>query len=442
MGEYVTRVLPGFMELLPEEQLEFDRIRDTIADTYAAFGFTALDTPVIERRSILLAKAGGETLKQIYSVENTPGGYDLTVPLARYMAEHMNDLSFPFRRCHIAKVYRGERPQKGRYREFYQCDIDVIGRESLSLRYDAEIPYIIYTLFRRLDFGKFTIRINNRKLLSGFLSSLPSARDGAELLRAVDKVEKLRPEEFRSLLLSQGLTEADAEALREFITVSGAPGAVLEKLRGMRVPGEAFADGLAELEQVSAAIADLGVDPAYFTIDLSIARGLDYYTGTVYETILDDYPRLGSVCSGGRYENLASCYTNQKLPGVGISIGLTRLFYQLREQGLLRCSRKTAADAVVVPMEAENLKTAAAAADALRAAGLRADLLLEDMSMKKKFQYVARKDAPFTVVIGSDEEAAGSAALQYKDAEGQVVKTRVPMAELAGRVLALRDGRA
>ena len=454
MGEYITRVLPGFMELLPEEQLEFDRIRGIIADTYASFGFTALDTPLIERRRTLLAKAGGETLKQIYSVENTPGGaggegegelalrYDLTVPLARYVAEHLNELSFPFRRCHIGKVYRGERPQKGRYREFYQCDIDVVGRETLSLNYDAEIPYIIYTLFRRLDFGKFTIRMNNRKLLSGFLASLPSAGDGAELLRVVDKVEKLRPEDFMAQLRAQGLSDADADALRAFISISGTPAQVLERLRGLNVPGESYAAGLAELEQVTGMLEAQGVDPAYYTIDVSIARGLDYYTGTVYETMLDEHPGIGSVCSGGRYENLASCYTAQKLPGVGISIGLTRLFYQLQALGLVRCSRKTAAEVVVVPMEAENLRTAAAAANALRAGGLRVDLLLEQMNMKKKFQYVARKDAPFTVVIGSEEEAAGDAVLQYRGGDGQVVKTRAPMAELAERVLALRDGRS
>ncbi len=452
MEKFNTKVLPGFMELLPEEQIEFDRIKSIIMETYQQFGFTALDTPAIERRKTLLAKGGGETEKQIYSVENARGGgnedgsvktdlslrFDLTVPLARYVAEHFNNLSFPFRRCHIAKVYRGERPQKGRFREFYQCDIDIIGKDKLSIRYDAEIPYIIYQIFKKLNFGKFTIRMNNRKLLSGLIASLHTDASVAEILRIIDKVEKVTRKDFVNMLYELGLTGDMVDTLLRFIAIKGTSNEVITRLRGLGIHGALYETGIDELETVTGLLSEMGADPAYFTIDLSIARGLDYYTGTVYETTLDDYPKIGSVCSGGRYDDLASFYTSEKLPGVGISIGLTRLFYQLREIGLINAAHKTIAQVIIIPMGDENIPAALKIARDLRESRLRVDVLLESLTMKKKFQYVSRKDAKFTVVIGSDEEASGEAVLQFKRG-GEIVKERVPADILTERVQSLAE---
>ena len=425
MSDIITKVLPGFMELLPEEQIEFDRIKDIITTTYKQYGFTALDTPIIERSKTLLAKAGGETEKQIYCVENRNGAglgnsdengkaelslrFDLTVPLARYVAEHFNELSFPFRRCHISKVYRGERPQKGRFREFYQCDIDVIGKDKLSIRYDAEIPSIIYQLFKQLDFGKFTIRINNRKILNGLIDSLNIDTDKAEILRIIDKAEKVSRDDLVLLFKDLGLTNESVEKLLGFIDIKGSTSEVISKLKSLGISNALFSEGIEEL----ATVTTMSVEADYFMIDLSIARGLDYYTGTVYETVLNDYPKIGSVCSGGRFDNLASYYTTEKLPGVGISIGLTRLFYQLREVGLITCIRKTVADIVIVPMDDSNIKTAFYTANCLRADGFNVDVLLEDLSTKKKFSYVRKKEAFFTVVIGSEEEESGQLTVQY-----------------------------
>lgn len=429
MSEIITKVLPGFMELLPEEQIEFDRIKNIITTTYKQYGFTALDTPIIERSKTLLAKAGGETEKQIYCVENRNGAgvgdsdengktdlslrFDLTVPLARYVAEHFNELSFPFRRCHISKVYRGERPQKGRFREFYQCDIDVIGKDKLSIRYDAEIPSIIYQLFKQLNFGKFTIRINNRKILNGLIDSLNIDTDKVEILRIIDKTEKISRDGLVSQFKDQGLTNESVEKLLNFIDIKGSTSEVITKLKSLGINNALFLEGIEELATVTSMMVEMGVESDYFKIDLSIARGLDYYTGTVYETVLNDYPKIGSVCSGGRFDNLASYYTTEKLPGVGISIGLTRLFYQLRKVGLITCTKKTIADIVIVPMDDSNIKTAFHTANCLRTNGFNVDVLLEDLNIKKKFVYVRKKEAPFTIVIGSEEEATGQLTVQY-----------------------------
>lgn len=445
MSDIITKVLPGFMELLPEEQIEFDRIKSVILETYQQFGFTAIDTPVIERSSTLLAKAGGETEKQIYSVENKRGvgagnfdesgradlslRFDLTVPLARYVAEHFSSLSFPFRRCHLAKVYRGERPQKGRFREFYQCDIDVIGKDSLNIMYDAEIPSIIYQLFKRLDFGKFTIRINNRKLLNGLIEAVDSNIEVAEVLRIIDKVEKISKEDFVLCLKDLNLSDKSIDLICRFISINGTVEKVLAELNSLGIDNELFKIGVEELSTVTSLMSKMGVDSSYFMIDLSIARGLDYYTGTVYETKLDDYPKLGSVCSGGRFDNLASYYTNEKLPGVGISIGLTRLFYQLREIGIVSCTHKTIANVVVVPMSDSNILYSLKVAAMLREKGYCVDVLLEDLSTKKKFQYVSKKDPVYTIVIGEEEEQENNVKLQYRS-DGELVKTTVSISEL------------
>lgn len=450
MEKIITKVPPGFMELLPEEQIEFDRIKNIIISSYQQFGFTALDTPVIERSRTLLAKVGGETEKQIYSVENKSGlgigdsdengktelalRFDLTVPLARYVAEHYNELSFPFRRCHISKVYRGERPQKGRFREFYQCDIDVIGKDKLSINYDAEIPSVIYKLFKKLDFGKFTIKINNRKILNGLMENLDVKINKIEVLRIIDKAEKVSRDDLIFLLKDQGLTNELVEKLMDFISIKGNVHEVLCQLKNLNINNKLFLEGIEELDIVTSLMVKMGVESNYFMIDLSIARGLDYYTGTVYETILDDYSQIGSICSGGRFDNLASYYTSEKLPGVGISIGLTRLFYQLRQVGLISCKRKTIADVVIVPMESSNVEMALSVATSLREAGVKVDVLLEDLVIKKKFQYVKKKGAPYTIVIGEDEEASGKLTVQYKF-NGEVVKRKVLINQITDFIL-------
>lgn len=446
MSKIITKVLPGFMELLPEEQIEFDRIKDIITETYKQFGFTALDTPIIERSEVLLAKVGGETGKQIYSVENKQGisvdnsngtekanlalRFDLTVPLARYVSEHFNELSFPFRRCHISKVYRGEKSQKGRFREFYQCDIDVIGKDKLSIYYDAEIPSIIYQLFKKLNFGKFTIRINNRKLLNGLIDSLNTQVNTVEILRIIDKTDKISENDLRTQLKEQGLTDDLVEIIHKFIKIKGSVNDVLSQVKQLGIENELFSEGIKELGTVTSLMTDMGVDADYFVIDLSIARGLDYYTGTVYETILDNYPKLGSVCSGGRFDNLASYYTKEKLPGVGISIGLTRLFYQLRQIGIIPCTKKTIADVIIVPMDNSNINVSLQTAQILRTNGFKVDVLLEEMSIKKKFQYVNKKDAAFTIVVGTDEELSGKLTVQFK-VSNEIKKAQISLSSLS-----------
>ena len=434
--------MSGFMELLPEEQIEFDKIKATVLETYQSFGYSALDTPVMERLEILRAKDVGETATQIYEIE--PRGeqtesksglrFDLTVPLARYVAEHFNDLAFPFRRCHIDKVYRGERAQKGRFREFYQCDVDVIGHNTLSMRYDAEIPSIIYQLFKKLNFGKFTIRINNRKLLNGLVDSLGSSAPTEKVLAIIDRIEKISSDKFNEQMKELGLTDAMISQLVMFFDIKGSNAEVMQSLKDFRVDNEMYRAALSELETVVEFMIALGVDDAYYKIDPVIVRGLSYYTGTVYETYLDEHPEIGSVCSGGRYDSLAEHYTREKLPGVGISIGLTRLFYKLRELDLIDCTNKTIANVIIVPKEDSNIPHALSVSQYLRAEGFKVDVLLEDLKLNKKFAYVSRKDTRFTVVIGEDEEKSNSVTLQYKAADGSITKEVLPQNELSGKM--------
>ncbi|MCL2170832.1 MAG: histidine--tRNA ligase [Defluviitaleaceae bacterium] len=443
MDKIQTKVLSGFMELLPQEQVEFDRIKGIIADTFRSFGFAAIDTPVIERSEILLTKGGAETDKQVYFVQNgmtakEPNAlamrFDLTIPLARYVAEHFGKLVFPFRRMHIGKVYRGERAQKGRFREFYQCDIDVIGRNELSIYYDAELPFVIYQLFRALDLGKFTIRLNNRKVLNGLFSALNIAAASADILRIIDKAEKISAEDLLKSFADAGLDKKQTDSILAFMNIKGDVAQVLADLENLGIDNEIFALGVAELGRVAEIMGQMGIDPAYFAIDLSIARGLDYYTSTVYETILDDSPNIGSVCSGGRYDNLAEHYTKEKLPGVGISIGLTRLFDQLRENGLLKDTKKSVADVVVIAESGEYMPHAYAIANALRDAGKNVDVFYEDINMKKKFQYISKKDAPYTVVCRGDEGGMAVYSLQYKVGE-DFRKEVLPITDIVMRVL-------
>ncbi len=408
-------ILPGFMELLPADQMLFNQMLDTIKRAYETYGFIPLDTPTIEKSEILLAKSGGETEKQIYRFNKGDNDlslrFDLTVPLARYVAQHYNDLAFPFRRYHIGKVFRGERPQKGRFREFYQCDIDIIGNESLSIINDAEILSVIYSTFKALGFDEFTIRINNRKVLNGFFDSL-GVTDKAEVLRVIDKLEKIGEEAVMAELKDLGLAEEAIGKIIGFISVKGTDQEIISILKGMDVKDELFQAGLVELEKVCEYIRYFGIPDKNHGIDLTIARGLDYYTGTIYETILNDYPSIGSVCSGGRYDNLAQNYTNKKLPGVGISIGLTRLFYQLREAGILGEAKKaTPTRLLIIPMK-DTVDFALDVSTKVRQAGISAEVYLNEGKLGKMFSYADKLGIPFVTVIGEEEIKSGKLTLK------------------------------
>ena len=409
------RILTGFMELLPEDQILFNKIYDTIREVYESFGFLPLDTPVIELSEVLLAKAGGETEKQIYRFTKGDNDlalrFDLTVPLARYVAQHSGQLTFPFKRYQMSKVYRGERPQKGRFREFYQCDIDIIGNEELDIAYDAEMPAVIYNVFRKLDFGKFTIRLNNRKVLNGFFESLGLEKQISDILRNIDKLDKIGRDNVIEELEKLGIEKDKIDSIVDFISISGTESEKISALRALNIDNEKFTEGVCELEKVTEYMKDFGIDEDYFTIDLTIARGLDYYTGTVYETVLDDYRSLGSVCSGGRYDNLTEYYTNTKLPGIGISIGLTRLFSQLKDAGIIKAERSSLVDCLVVPMGVDMsyvLKTA----KAVRDAGLVTDVYYADKGMKQKMKYANKLGIPFVAVIGEDEVNTNTVSLK------------------------------
>ncbi len=411
-----TKVMSGFMELTPDMQVEFDRIKRIIEESYCSFGFTPIDTPVLERSEILLAKAGGETEKQIYRFTKGDSDismrFDLTVPLARYVADHYNELTFPFRRSHIAKVYRGERPQKGRYREFYQCDIDVIGEGELSVAYDAEIPRVIYSIFSQLDFGKFTIRVSNRKILSGLIKHLELSSSSVEVMRVIDKVDKISRTEFIAELKKLGMNTDQIDLLNQYVFAEGDSDSILATLRAAKIDSLELQQGIEELESVVSLMRNMGIPDNYFRIDLTIARGLDYYTGTIYETTLDDYPRLGSVCSGGRYDDLASHYINKKLPGFGVSIVLTRLFSQLVEQDIVKPQKKSIAEVLIVPLTDDQFKSALNLASCLRNSGILVDTFLTSTTIKKKFKYANKIGIQQVIVIGADEASRGTFTLQ------------------------------
>ena len=405
------RTLSGFMELLPGKQIQFERMVSILRETYASYGFAPLDTPAIEDAQILLAKGGGETEKQIYRFQKGDSDlalrFDLTVPLAKYVALHCNDLAFPFRRFQISKVYRGERAQRGRFREFYQADIDIIGDGKLDILNEAEIPAIIYNVFKGFGLNRFQIRVNNRKILNGFYAMMDLSEKSGEIMRTVDKLDKIGPEKVKVLLMDEecGLNETQADEILKFIAITGTNAEVIAALEGYAGRNETFDLGLAELKAVCNNLAAFGVPEANFAVDLTIARGLDYYTGTVYETTLLDHPEIGSVCSGGRYDNLAGYYIEKQLPGVGISIGLTRLFYVLDEQGLLNPALPSApADALVLPMT-EDAAAAIALAQTLRSAGLKVQLYGEQKKFKQKMAYANKLGVPFAVLLGEDEIA-------------------------------------
>ena len=415
MERVKPRTLSGFMELMPDKQVQMERMMQVLRESYSLYGFTPLDTPIIESSEVLLAKAGGETEKQIYRFSKGDSDlslrFDLTVPLAKYVALHYNELSFPFRRYQIGKVYRGERAQRGRFREFYQADIDIIGDGKLSIINEAEIPAIIFQTFSKLGLKRFQIRVNNRKILNGFYAMLGLTEKSGDVMRTVDKLDKIGPDKVKTILMDDfAVSAADADEILKFIAIRGTNAEVLAALSGYQGRNEVFDTGLEELNTVVRYLGDFGVPEENFAVDLSIARGLDYYTGTVYETTLLDHPEIGSVCSGGRYDNLAEYYTDKQLPGVGISIGLTRLFYVLGEQGMLNPALPTApADVLILPMT-EDLAPAIALATQLRQAGIRTQLQCENKKFKAKMNYADKLSIPYVIFLGEDEIASGVVA--------------------------------
>lgn len=418
MAKQKPRTLSGFMELLPAPQQQMERIMEILRNTYSLYGFTPLDTPIIESAEVLLAKGGGETEKQIYRFQKGDSDlalrFDLTVPLAKYVALHYGELQFPFRRYQIGKVYRGERAQRGRFREFYQADIDIIGDGKLDIINEAEIPSIIYRTFSQLGLKRFQIRVNNRKILNGFYSMVGLADKSQDVMRTVDKLDKIGAEKVKTLLMEDiGVAEDVANQVLDFIAIGGSNQEVLAALEGYQGKDELFDTGLEELSTVVRYLSAFGVPEENFSVDLTIARGLDYYTGTVYETTMLDHPEIGSVCSGGRYDNLAEYYTDKQLPGVGISIGLTRLFYVLGEQGMLNPDLPTAAaDVLVIPMGEEQQGYAIATATALREAGIRTQLYAEKKKFKARITYAAKMGIPYAMFLGETEEQDKVVALK------------------------------
>ena len=454
------RTPPGVMELLPRDQIAFQRMLDTIRRNYERFGFLPVETPVMELSEVLLTKSGGETERQVYFVQSTGAlgkaaqgegdglpelalRFDLTVPLARYVAEHEHDLAFPFRRYQMQRVYRGERAQRGRFREFYQCDIDVVGKDSLSTRFDAEIPAVIHAVFSELAIGRFTIQLNNRKLMRGFFEAQgvvdPDLQ--ARVLREVDKLDKRGADYVRETLTGDGfgLSPESVAAILAFVGMGGRADAdALARLDALDPSNGALQEGVAELREVLELVRALGVPESDYALNFSIARGLDYYTGTVYETTLDDYPQIGSICSGGRYENLASHYTKSKLPGVGISIGLTRLFWQLREAGLVKTA-DSSVQVLVTQMDAESLPHCLSLARELRDAGLNTEVVMEPSKLARQFKYADKAGIRFVTVLGADEIGKGTVTVKDLRRADQFEVARAELAQALRVELAQPD---
>ena len=410
----IPRTLPGFMELKPNEQILFNQIKEKREESYKRFGFLPLDTPILELSEVLLAKAGGETEKQIYRFtrgDDLAMRFDLTVPLAKYVSKNYGELQFPFRRYQIGKVYRGERPQKGRFREFYQADIDIIGDGELSIMNDAEIPSIIYTTFKSLGFDDFTIRINNRKILNGLFEYLNIVELSTEIMRIIDKLEKIGKENVKLELLKLNIEEENVVKILEFISISGNNEEKIEALERLNIKNEVFEKGLFELKEVVKYIRLFGVPEENFSIDLTIARGLDYYTGTVYETFLDNYREIGSVCSGGRYDNLAENYTDKSLPGVGIAIGVTRLFDQLNDLKLIKTEKESISDVLVISTS-DDVSECLPIANTFRKEGINTEVYMNDKKMKAKFKYADKLKIPYVAIIGEDEVKENKVSLK------------------------------
>ena len=447
MAKVSPRTLSGFMELLPEQQMKMERMMEILRQSYSVYGFTPLDTPIIESAEVLLAKGGGETEKQIYRFMKGESDlalrFDLTVPLAKYVAGHYGELTFPFRRYQIGKVYRGERAQRGRFREFYQADIDVIGDGKLDIINEAEIPAIIYNTFSKLGITKFRIKVNNRKILNGFYAMNGMSGRAGDIMRTVDKLDKIGAEKVRQLLIDDvKMLPCKAENVLDFMAICGSNDEVIAALERYRGMDATFDQGLDELKTVTGYLAAFGVPAENFAVDLTIARGLDYYTGTVYETEMTEHPEIGSVCSGGRYDNLAEYYTDKQLPGVGISIGLTRLFYVLNEQGLLSDEIVTApCDALVIPMT-EDAGFAISAATALRAGGVRTQLYGEKKKFKAKMSYADKLKVPFVVLVGEDEINEGVLSVKNMQTGEQVKLSPAAAAEHIAAVIKERNSGA
>jgi len=415
MNKVEPKTLSGFMELLPSEQVLFNQMKEKIQKTYEKYGFLPIDTPVIEASEVLLAKAGGETEKQLYSFKKGENDltlrFDLTVPLAKYVAEYSNELSFPFRRYQIGKVYRGERAQRGRFREFYQCDIDVIGDGELNIINDAEIPSIMYEVFKELGLENFTIRINNRKILNGLFQSINAEDKAVDIMRTIDKIEKIGTEKVIKELQELGMEKNGINKIIEFIKIEGSTDEKLTNLQNLQIENEMFKKGVEELAEVIKHIRLFNVPEECFAIDLSIARGLDYYTGTVYETFLNDHKQIGSICSGGRYNDLAGYYTDKQLPGVGMSIGLTRLFFVLNDIGVIKSEKKSISEVLIISL-LEDLSSAIKVANELRKEGINTEIYFDQKKMKAKFKYADKLKIPYVITIGEDEINSGKFALK------------------------------
>jgi len=416
MNRITPRTLSGFMELEPKQQVYFDNMLGRLRNSFSLYGFTSLDTPLMEAAEVLLAKSGGETEKQIYTLRKGDTDlalrYELTTSLAKYVALHYNELTFPFRRFEIGKVYRGERAQRGRFREFYQADIDIIGDGSLSILNDAEIPSVIYRCLTSLGLKSFVIHISNRKILSGLFKILEIgdiANDSSgivtNVMRAVDKLAKIGVEKLHKTLTDDlGLSVEQSKEIIEFVTFEGNPFDILDKYKGR---DELFDVGIDELNSMQEHLKDFGVPDSHFVIDLSIVRGLDYYTGSIFETYLTDFPEVGSICGGGRYDNLADHFTNRKMPGIGVAIGLTRLFYILQEQNLLHDTfMSSPADILIIPMT-DDLSHAIKLATSMRETGLRTQIYFEDKKFKSKISYADKLNIPYVVFLGEDEIEKG-----------------------------------
>ncbi len=415
MEKMKPRTLSGFMELLPQKQAQMERMMQTLRETYELYGFYPLDTPVLEASEVLLAKGGGETEKQIYRFQKGDTDlsmrFDLTVPLAKYVALHYGQLTFPFRRYQIGKVYRGERAQRGRFREFYQADIDIIGDGQLDIINEAEIPSIIYKTFSKMGLNRFKIRINNRKVLNGFFEMLGLSERSGDVMRTIDKLEKIGADKVRQILLDDcGASESQADEIIKFITISGGTKGILQALKAYEGKNEVLDLGISELTTVAKYMEQFGVPASHFEIDLTIARGLDYYTGTVYETTMLDHPEIGSICSGGRYDNLAEYYTDKQLPGVGISIGLTRLFFVLEDKNYL-AETASPADVMILPMT-DDVGAAIELATRLRDNGVRVQLNCEKKKFKAKITYADKLSIPYVVFMGEDEIKNNTVALK------------------------------
>lgn len=425
MEKTIAKTLPGFMELLPNEQVLFNQMKEKIQKTYEKFGFLPIDTPIIESTDVLLAKAGGETEKQIYSFtkgdNNLTLRFDLTVPLAKYVAINANELSFPFRRYQIGKVYRGERAQRGRFREFYQCDIDVIGDGELNIINDAEIPSIMYEVFKELGLDNFCIRINNRKILNGLFETINAKEKAVDIMRVIDKIEKIGVDKVKKELAELKISEENIEKVINFIKIDGSTDEKLQKIENLRISNETYLEGVKELKEVIKYIRLFNVPEEYFAVDVSIARGLDYYTGTVYETFLNDYKSIGSICSGGRYNNLSEFYTDKKMPGVGMSIGLTRLFFILNDIGLIKADKKSISEILIISM-IEDLTPAIETANKLRQAGINTEIYFDNKKIKTKFKYADKLKIPYVIVIGEDEIKTGTITLRNMETGEQEKK--------------------